>query len=205
MTQHPSTSGLLSAWLGHSCLERQAPLASGSAPPAPSQQAARPLPALPLLVNPPPSAVEQPLNPYFEGFAPRAPPRFGACSSEVKATNVTAYARAGFRLAELKAFESPKTGCIEALVQSLELPASETPMTLRSGTAGPAVGATSGGDPAGGTSLACKAAARVGCLLLLLRNPPCRAHSAARNQAPPESGLAHLHAPHLLPCPPSGP
>jgi hypothetical protein len=90
-------------------------------------------------------AVEQPLDGYSQGWGPRAAPRFGTCSNELRATNVTQFTRSGFRLLELRAYDSPKTGCIEALVQTLQVPSSENPMVVRSGTPGPVVGAFGGG------------------------------------------------------------
>ena len=49
-------------------------------------------------------------------------PKFGGCSAQLRLVNATAYARRGFRLAEVAAYENPKTGCIEGLVQKLVLP-----------------------------------------------------------------------------------
>ncbi|GBG00304.1 hypothetical protein Rsub_13066 [Raphidocelis subcapitata] len=78
---------------------------------------------------------EERLDPVYQGFGPKTAPRFGSCSNELRLQNVTRYTQEGWRLVELSAYESSKTGCLETLEQTLAMPAAGKSTTLRSGSA----------------------------------------------------------------------
>jgi len=71
-------------------------------------------------------AFEQPL-------APRDLPKFGLCNlNQLKTLNVSQYTRAGYRLRELRAYESPRSGCIEVVSQTLESPSTLQRVVVKS-------------------------------------------------------------------------
>jgi hypothetical protein len=74
---------------------------------------------LPPTTPPHPKKVEVALDAARNPPGPPQAPRFGICSSEARTVNVTAWARAGYRLTELRAFEGARTGCVELLAQTL--------------------------------------------------------------------------------------